>query len=202
MNNNHACKNSQELFVAENYGHDDPVLAVQTAVNAMFAKTFLAYKTLVVLTSQKSTGENDLTPGKSQRKLYLGELKYLVMKPMICKCVKTNFCSCTTSYRTSKYCYFLFHRDLYCACDYFNVYPDAVEPKYEEIQAFISKRLTKSKTKEKLVKGIQDAIAIRRNRTRDNVQKAQKVGRVLADYPRTGIPKRLVQRSNSAGTGV
>jgi hypothetical protein len=77
-----------------------------------------------------------------------------------------------------------------------------VEPKYNEIQAFIAKRLRKSKTKEKLIKGIQDAIAVRRNRTRDNVRKAEKVGRVLADYPRAGIPKRLVQRSNSAGTGV
>jgi hypothetical protein len=104
--NNHDRKNSQELFVAENYGHDDPVLAVQTAVNAMFAKTFLAYKTLVIPTSQNSTGPKDLTPGKSQRKLYLGELQYLVMKPMICKCVKTNFCSWTTLFSTSKYLYF------------------------------------------------------------------------------------------------
>jgi hypothetical protein len=76
------------LFVAENYGNDDPVLAIQTAINAMFAKTFLAYKTLVVPTARKSTEQFDLTPGKSQRKLFLAELKYLVMKPMTCKCSK------------------------------------------------------------------------------------------------------------------
>jgi hypothetical protein len=85
----------QNLFVAETYGHDDKIFAVQNAISCMFGKTFLAYKTLVVPSSTGRGSEQDLTPSKSQRKLFLAELKHLVMKPMICKCLdKSNDRQC------------------------------------------------------------------------------------------------------------
>jgi Trm5-related predicted tRNA methylase len=69
--------------VLEHYKDQKWKVAVQNAVSGMFTRRFLAFKTLVL--PNKSASADELTPGKSQAKIYLGKLAHLVVEPMTCE---------------------------------------------------------------------------------------------------------------------
>jgi hypothetical protein len=75
----------QFRFVVQRYLRMDPKLSCQVYLQGLFSDEMLACRTNACRIRGPEDDERNLTPGKSQQKVVLTDLKYLVMQPMLCK---------------------------------------------------------------------------------------------------------------------